>query len=102
MSVMKPRMDRADGYVEDFRDLTRVTTLEMAKSQQRPLIGWQAAEAALETVALGDLHEIVRRARHVYRKDAKVEHAATLAFGLNDACSDHQPVQPGVEPVRLA
>ena len=79
-----------------------VTALEVVEHEQGPLLRWQAAEAPLELIPVGDAQEVVGRGRDVHRQDAEVRDAVALAFRLGETGAHDEAVEPGVESVRIA
>ena len=72
VGMVETGADRAARDAEDLGDLGLVTALEVVEHEQGPLLGWQAAEAPLELVPVGDAQEVVGRRRDVDRQDAEV------------------------------
>ena len=102
MGVMEARTGRADRDAEDLGDVGQIPTLEMAKDEQDPLVGWQAAKASLELVPVDDREKVVDRGRDVHRKNTQIRDALPLTLGLGETRADDQAVEPGVESIRIA
>ena len=96
------------GIAEDVGDLGERQAVEVLEDEDRPLVGRQPAEAALQLVAVGDPPERVRLVPAdrvgvgVVGEQPDDRPAAPLAAGLRDAGPDDDPVRPGVETVRVA
>ena len=66
------------------------------------MLRWQAAEAAIELIPICDAPVVVGRGRDVHRQDAEIRDPAALAFGFDETRPDDEPMEPRVEPVRIA
>ena len=74
------------------------------QDDDRPLLGHETAEAALELVAVGDRRQASAMEGQVQVGDVDVdlEGPAADAPDLVDAGVHQQSMQPGVEPIRVA
>jgi hypothetical protein len=95
---------RSHRDAEDVGDLGQGLARVVLEDEDCPLLGRQAAEAALELVAIGDRPVLVGCWRDVgvLRQQLDRRAAATLATGLGDTGSHNQPVAPSVESLRIA
>ena len=74
----------------------------MVKDDERPRLGFETAEAALELVAVGHLRRGVVDGRGIDRIQDHVEPLAPEPPRLVDASVDEQSVEPGLEAVGAA
>jgi len=72
------------------------------EDEDRPLLGREPAEPAIEQIAVSDAEELVRGGRPVDRQGPEVGGPAALPRRLSDADVDEEPLQPRVEAVRIA
>ena len=101
--VMQPRTDRPGRHAEGFRQSRRKSA---RGSDERPgspySSSWQAPEASVELIAVGQGARLVRGTWSVERQDPYVVGPVTPPSGLAVAAPDQDPVEPGLEPVRIA
>ena len=102
MGVMEAGTDRPRGDSEELGDLGRLVANEVAEDQDRPLVRREPPEAAIELVSIRRRQELVRRGRVVDREHVQVRDPLALPTGFGDADVGEEPVDPGVEPVRIA
>src|SRR4051794_4997829 len=71
--------------------------------EDRPLVGRQAAEPAVELVPVADGKQVVACGRTVIdRQHSEVRGPSTLTRRLGDADIDQQALEPRIESVRIA
>ena len=70
--------------------------------EDRPLFRRQPPEPTIEEVSIGDGQQVIRPGRPVDRQNAEVRGPAALTRRLGQADIDHQPLEPRIEPVRIA
>jgi hypothetical protein len=102
MGVVEAGTDRPRGKSEELGDLGRLVANEVAEDQDRPLVRLEPPEASIELVSIGDSAKLVRRGRIVDREHVQVADPLALPTGLGDADVGEEPMDPGVEPVRIA
>ena len=66
------------------------------------MIRRQATEATVELIPIGDREHLVASGRHVGWKDLEDGGPAPRFASFRVAGVDEQPMQPGVEPIRIA
>ena len=64
--------------------------------------GVEATEAPVELIPVVDVEKVVAGHREVERQDVEVRDPAAFALCLGEAGANDQPMQPGVEAVRIA
>ena len=69
VSVVESRPDRAGRDRQRIGDLRHLQSGEVAQHEDGALLGWQAAEAAIQLVSVGDADVVVRGFGEVKRKD---------------------------------
>ena len=74
----------------------------MVKHENCPLLGRQPPEPTLDLVSIEERGQLIRSRRSVDRQDADVGAPGALAARLGVAGVDEHPLEPGVEPVRIA
>jgi len=102
MGVMEAGTNRSRGESENFGDLARLVANVVAEHEDGALVGGQPAEAAVELVSICDAQQLVLSGGPFHRKHVKIVDALPLPAGLCDADIREEPVDPGVEPVRIA
>jgi hypothetical protein len=102
MGVMEAGTDRPRRYSEKLGDLGRLVANEVAEDQDRPLVRLEPPEAAIELVSIRDSQELVRRGRIVDGEHVQVVDPLALPTGFGDADVREKPMDPRVEPVRIA
>ena len=105
---MESGAGRADRDAEHVGDLGQREAVVVLEDEDRPLVGRQTTEPALELVAVGDPAELVRSACGdavrvcVVGEEPDDRSAPSLAASLGDACADDDAVVSGLEPVGVA
>ncbi len=102
VGVVEPRASGAGGDVEHLADLVRIEAQVVVEHEDRPLLGRQPPEPALDLVAIGERGEVIRRRRSVDRQDPNGRDPGALAARLRIADVDEHSLEPGVEPLRIA
>ena len=102
MCVMEAGTDRPRGNSKELGDLGRLVANEVAEDQDRALVRLEPPEAAIELISIGDAQQLVRRGRIVDREHVQVRDPLALPTGFGDADVGEEPVDPRVEPVRIA
>jgi len=102
MGVMEPGPKGPGRDAKELGDLRGLVAHEVAEHEDRPLIGVEAPKATVELVAIGEGQEIVGRRRIVEREHVQVCGPAALPAGVGDANVREEPVDPGIEAVRIA
>ena len=102
MGVMKSRAHRARRSAERVGDLREAVARVVVEHEDRPFVGRQPAEAALQLVTLTDPEQVVGCGWPIDRQHAKVGRSATLARRVSDADIGDDTVDPRVEPIRIA
>ena len=74
----------------------------MAKDEDRAFLGDEPSESTIQLVTIGNGEKVVRRPRRVDREHANVGESASLTAGVGDADIRKDPMDPGVESVRIA
>ena len=90
------------GDAEPFGDLRWGQAQVMREHEHRPLVRRQPSEAAFDAVAIVQGQRLVRARRSVDRENADVGDPRIRAACLGVARVDEQPLEPGVEAVRIA
>ena len=99
---MQPGTDGPRRHAERLRDLVERQADIVMKHEHGPLIHVEAAEAALELIAIEQAEVRVGFGR-IERGDVDLHRPSALALaGLAMAGVDQQAVQPGVEAIRIA
>ena len=70
--------------------------------ENRPLLGWQPPESAFELVPVGHRERVVRDSRSVDRQETDVRAPGAHSAGLAVAGMNQEPLQPGVEEIRIS
>ena len=102
MCVMEAGTNRPRGNSEELGDLGRFVANEVAEDQDRPFIRLEPSEATIELVSIRDAQELIRRGRAVHGEHVQVVDPLALPAGFGDAHVGEEPVDPCVEPVRIA
>jgi hypothetical protein len=92
---------RADRDAEGLGNLGRREPEVVVEHENRPLLGWQPAEAAIDLVAIGEAAGLVGTCRSVDRKHPDVRRPLPGATSLFVAGVDEDPVNH-LEPVCVA
>ena len=95
--MVESRSDRAAGHAENLGELGRLVADEVAKDENRALLGHEPSERTVELVSVGNAQQLVGRSRTIERKHSQVRDPAALTPGLGDAHVGEQPVHPSVE-----
>ena len=99
---MQARADRAYGCANRARNLLHREVAIEAKDDGRPLIGIEAAEGTLESIALGDLEMAVIRGS---KRSCSIQIVMAPMTGASEAVAtdvDEDPPEPGVELLGIA
>src|SRR5919109_1495934 len=99
---MEPRPSGPGGDVEHLADLVQIEAQVVMQDEDRPLLRWEPPEPALDLVTIDERGELVRAGRSVDRQGSDVRGPGALAARLGVAGVDERPLEPGVEPVRIA
>ena len=102
MGVVESGAGRARRDAEGLGNLGRGVAQEVMQDEDRPLVGRQPTEPALELIPIGDREQVIGCGRSVDRQHPQVHGSATLARRLTDAHVDEQPAKPRIETVRIA
>ncbi len=101
MCVVESRSDGAVRDPEDLRDLGRLVARVVAQHQQRPLLGRQSPEGAVELVALGDPEVLIPPDGDVNRQLDEAGHVPSHPLRVGDAGMNDEPVEPGIEAIGI-
>ena len=93
---------RAGGNVEDCTDLVRIEAQVVMQHEDRPLLRREPAVPALDLVPIRERGECIRHRRSVDWQHSDGGDPGALAVRLGVAGVDERPLEPGVEPVRIA
>ena len=100
--AMQPRPEGGDGDLEDVRRLGVPHAEVVMEDDHDPLLRRQALEASVELVTHGHGALGVGRRRLQRRVEGELDDRPLSApFRGAVAGTDEQPMQPGVEPVRV-
>lgn len=102
MGMMEAGTNRSRGDSKELGDLGRFVANEVAEHQDRAFVRGEPPEATVELVSIRDAQELIRSRRAVDREHVQVADPLALPAGFGDADVREEPVEPGVEPVRIA
>ena len=95
-------MGRPGRDAEDLGDPVERQVEVVVQHHHRAMVDRQAAEAALELVAIDDRAQVVVRDGLVHRQQPEVRRPAALFPALGVAGAHEEPVRPGLEAGRVA
>ena len=87
---------------EGLGDLGRGVPEVVMQDENRPLLGREPSEPAVQLVPMGDGQELVGGGRSVDRQHPELHRPASLERRVSDADVDEEPAEPRVESVRIA
>lgn len=99
---MEARSSGPGGDAEQVGDLDEGQPEVVVQDEDRPLVDRDAPEGALQLVAVGDSRTLVRGRRPGRRQDPDARRPMTRALRLVVAGVDQDPMDPGLETVRIA
>ena len=97
MGVVEPRAGRTGGNVKDLPDLVQAQPEVVMEHEDRPLLGRQPPEPALDLVSIREQGELIRSCRSIDRQGPNGGDPGALAARLGVAGVDERPLEPGIE-----
>ena len=99
---MESRAHRPGWDAEHLGNLSQGVAHEVVQDEDRPFVRCEPSEPAIELVAIRDAEKIVWSRFLIVRQEPQLCDAASFANRLADAYVGEEPVDPGLEPVRIA
>jgi len=102
MCMVETRSDRARGNAHDIGDHRRLVPEVVAKDENRALLWPEPSEGAIHDVSIDDTRDFIGRGLIVDGEHLQLRVPATVSTRVLDAHVREEPLDPEVEPVRIA